>query len=88
MAETTFEQVKDVVVETLGIQSRSTALTADTQLLDSMPELDSMAVVDLLVRLENHFDIRIDDSAVSGEVFGTLGTLADFVESARAHPDA
>ncbi|GAB3500009.1 acyl carrier protein [Flexivirga sp.] len=88
MTETTFDQVRDVVVETLGIQGRSATLTRETELLDSMPELDSMAVVDLLVRLENHFDIRIDDTAVSGEVFGTLGTLTEFVEAERAHPDA
>ncbi|WP_446664599.1 acyl carrier protein [Flexivirga sp. B27] len=88
MHETTFDHVKEIVVEALGIQGRSATLTPETPLLDSMPELDSMAVVDLLVRLENHFDIRIDDSAVSGEVFGTLGSLAEFVDSERALSDA
>lgn len=88
MSETTLDQVRRIVVETLGIQGRAATLTPETELLDSMPELDSMAVVDLLVRLENHFDIRIDDSAVSGEVFGTLGSLVGFVDSERTLSDA
>lgn len=84
----TLAEVKDVLVDTLGIQDRATTLTANTPLLDHLPELDSMAVVELLVRLEDRFDIRIDDSAVSSDVFGTMGTLAHFVETERAHSDA
>lgn len=81
----TLAEVKDLLVETLAIQDRAAGLTADTPLLDHLPELDSMAVVELLVRLEERFDIQIDDSAVSGEVFGSLGSLAAFVDSQRVH---
>lgn len=84
----TLVEVKDVLVDALGIQDRATTLTADTPLLDHLPELDSMAVVELLVRLEDRFNIRIDDSAIGAEVFGTLGTLAEFVETERGRPDA
>lgn len=84
----TLVEVKDVLVDALGIQDRAATLTAETPLLDSLPELDSMAVVELLVRLEDRFAIRIDDSAVGTEVFGTLGTLTQFVETERTRPDA
>ena len=78
---TTLEGVKNVVVTTLGIEDRAATLDASTPLLDHMPELDSMAVVDLAVTLEDHFGIEIGDDEVNGEVFETLGSLAAFVES-------
>lgn len=77
----TLEDVKQVVVVTLGVEDRAEALDASTPLLDSMPELDSMAVVELAVALENRFGITLDDADISGEVFETLGTLAAFVDA-------
>jgi acyl carrier protein len=39
-----------------------------------------MAVVALAVNLEREFDFEIDDEDFNGEVFETIGTLAEFVE--------
>ena len=56
-------------------------IDANTPLLGELPELDSLAVVELAQALENHFDIVIDDEAFTGDVFATVGSLADFVAS-------
>lgn len=72
--------VRDVLVAVLGIEDRADEIVAETPLIDSLPELDSMAVVELMVALEERFDIRIDDGDVRGEVFETLGSLSTFVE--------
>ena len=77
----TLEGVKNIVVSTLGIQDRADTLDASTPLLDSMPELDSMAVVDLAVTLEDRFGIEFGDDEITGEVFETLGSLAAFVDT-------
>lgn len=77
---TRFSEVKAVVVKTLGIEARADSLTAATPLLDSIPELDSMAVLQVVLALEEHFGITIDDTEVGGELFETLGTLAAFIE--------
>ena len=69
-----------MIVKTLGIQDRADTLEASTELFGSMPELDSMAVVTLAVNLEREFDFEIDDEDFTGEVFDTIGTLAEFVE--------
>jgi acyl carrier protein len=74
-----FDGVKSVVVETLGIEDRADTLTASTPLLGSLPELDSMAVVELVAALEARFDIHVDDDEVSADVFETLGSLAALV---------
>lgn len=80
----TVEDVKSVLVTTLGIEDRAGSLDPSTPLLGSLPELDSMAVVELVAALESAFDIRIDDDEVSAEAFETLGSLAALVESKLA----
>jgi acyl carrier protein len=76
-------EVREVLVTTLGLDGRADDIVASTPLLDSMPELDSMAVVELLVSLEERFGITIADDELSGDVFATLGTLSEFVERKR-----
>jgi acyl carrier protein len=80
VSQDTLDRVKVVIVKTLGIQDRADTLEASTELFGSMPELDSMAVVTLAVNLEREFDFEIDDEDFTGEVFDTIGTLAEFVE--------
>ena len=80
----TLDRVKAVIVKTLGIQDRADTLDASTELFGSMPELDSMAVVALAVALEREFDFEIDDEDFTGEVFETIGTLAEFVEENKS----
>ena len=65
----------------LGLEDRADQLDADTPLLGSLPELDSMAVAELIVELEHHFDIIVDDGDITAEMFETLGSLAAFVDS-------
>jgi acyl carrier protein len=79
-SQDTLDRVKVVIVKSLGIQDRAHTLGASTELFGSMPELDSMAVVTLAVNLEREFDFEIDDEDFTGDVFETIGTLADFVE--------
>jgi acyl carrier protein len=77
---TDVDAVKAVVVETLGVEDRADALDATTPLLGSLPELDSMAVLELVLELEQRFGITIDGEDVTADVFETLGSLAEFVD--------
>jgi acyl carrier protein len=72
--------VTAAVVETLGIEDRAEAIDATTA-LSSIPELDSLAVLELVVELEARFDITVDDGDVTAEVFETVGSLAAFVNA-------
>jgi acyl carrier protein len=80
-AEAIVAGVRDVLVRVLEIEDRAADIDANTPLLGELPELDSLAVVELAQALENHFDILIDDEAFTGDVFATVGSLADFVAS-------
>jgi acyl carrier protein len=79
-SQDTLDRVKVLIVKSLGIQDRAHTLEASTELFGSLPELDSMAVVTLAVNLEREFDFEIDDEDFTGDVFETIGTLAEFVE--------
>jgi acyl carrier protein len=73
------DAVKAVVVETLGVEDRADTIDASTELFGALPELDSMAVLQLILELEQRFGITIEGEDVTAEVFETLGSLAAFV---------
>jgi acyl carrier protein len=75
----TVDDVKAVVADTLGIEDRATTLDATTPLLGSLPELDSLAVAELVVALEGRFGITFDGEDVTAEAFETLGSLTELV---------
>tara|TARA_R110002073_G_scaffold56029_6_gene143060 strand:+ start:2480 stop:2731 length:252 start_codon:yes stop_codon:yes gene_type:complete len=78
------ETVKNVLCNVLSITDRKDSLTEDSVLLGNIPELDSMAVVNIITALEEHLDIIIEDDEISAENFETLGKLTQFVENKLA----
>ncbi len=75
----TSEQLRLILEETLQLGPRARVLDADSALLGYLPELDSIAVVEVVTRMEQDFDITIHDDEVNAETFATFGSLADFV---------
>jgi acyl carrier protein len=77
-------EVKTILIDVLNLGDAGQALDADSPLLGSLPELDSMAVVTLIGALEEHFGIVVDDDDISASTFETLGSLAAFVAQKAA----
>jgi acyl carrier protein len=73
------DDVKAVVVETLNIEDRAATLEPTTPLLGSIPELDSMAVLELVYALEQRFDVEFDGEDINAEAFETLTSLSELV---------
>jgi acyl carrier protein len=78
------EEVKTILIDVLSLGEAGQRLSADSPLLGSLPELDSMAVVSLIGALEQHFDIEVGDDDISASTFETLGSLATFVAEKRS----
>lgn len=78
------DEVKTTLIDVLSLGDAGARLSADSPLLGSLPELDSMAVVSLIGALEDRFGIAIDDDDISASTFETLGSLAAFVAAKRA----
>lgn len=79
----TLNEVKGLVAITLGIEDRIDSMDASTPLLGEMPELDSLAVVEIAAGMEARFHFHVDDTSFTADVFETLGTLAAFVDANR-----
>ena len=79
----TFEAVRSILTETLGLGPRGERLTPQSALLGEIPEFDSMAVVSVVAALEERFDILFEDDEINFEFFATVGSLSDLVEAKR-----
>ena len=78
------DEVKTILIDVLGLGDAGQRLDADSPLLGSLPELDSMAVVSVIGALEERFGIVVDDDDISASTFETLGSLAAFVAEKQA----
>lgn len=76
----TTQQIKTILSETLNLGNRIDSVSMDTALLGNLPELDSSAVITVILALEQTFSISIHDDEISAKTFKTLGTLRDFIE--------
>lgn len=75
-------EVLRVLDEVLSLGGRGLSFTPDTPLLGAIPELDSMAVVNLITALEERLGIVVADDDIDGDTFATVGTLVEFVRRA------
>ncbi|MGO4381885.1 acyl carrier protein [Pseudoduganella sp. RAF53_2] len=74
------DEVKTILIDTLALGPSGRQLDEHSALLGSIPELDSMAVVQLIGALEEQFGFTVDDDEISASTFATLGSLAAFVK--------
>lgn len=74
-------KIKKILADVLGLNERISTITTDTLLLGNIPELDSVAVVSVILALEKNFSISINDDEISAQTFQTLDTLINFVEN-------
>lgn len=76
-----FEEVKTILADTLSLGEGKQLLEAQTALLGNIPELDSLAVINLIAGIEDYFGIVLDDDELDSKIFETVGSLAAFVDS-------
>ncbi|AZP12460.1 acyl carrier protein [Undibacterium parvum] len=75
------DTVKRILIDVLNLGITGQAMNAESHLLGAYAELDSIAVISLISRLEEHFGFDVEDDEINGQVFETLGTLSTFVDS-------
>lgn len=75
----TTRALAEVLAEILG--GGAERYTSDTELFGSLPELDSLALVELITVIEDRFDLEIDEEDITAEVFGTVDSLAGYIDS-------
>lgn len=73
-------EVLTILEQVLNLRGRAQSFSAHTQLLGSVPELDSMAVVSVITAMEERFGFEVSDDEIDGSTFATVGTLVAFVD--------
>ena len=81
------ENVLHLLDGALGLNGQTQNFGRDTVLIGSLPELDSMAVVNLITSLEGHFELTFRDEDLKGSAFATVGSLCDLVTHALSQDD-
>lgn len=79
------DEVKNILANVLNLGERKNSLGEDSVLLGNIPELDSMAVVNVITALEEYYDISVADDEISAKTFETLGSLTHFIEQKLSH---
>ena len=70
-----FNKIKGIIVEQLGVEESAVAL--DTNLMKDL-EADSLDAVEIIMAIEDEFDIEIPDE--DAEKFQLVGDLVKYVE--------
>ena len=70
-----FEKIRDLLAEQLDIPADS--ITPESDIIDDL-EADSLTVLDMVMTLEDEFDIEIPDEDV--EKLSTVGSVVSYVE--------
>ena len=74
------DQLIRILTEQVMVGDLAVPLTTDTPLLSSGLGLDSVAVLQFVVAIEDHFGISFDVDDLSVDLFERLGTLSAKVE--------
>ena len=74
-SEEVFEKVKAIIVEQLGVAD--TAVTMEASFIDDLGA-DSLDIVELIMALEEEFDIEIPDN--DAEKVATVGDVVDYIK--------
>ena len=71
-----FEQLQELIAEGLGVDKEQVTLEAD---LAQDLGADSLDAVELIMAIEDEFDITIDDE--TAQSFKTVKEIVEFIES-------
>ena len=71
-----FEKVKVIVVEQLGVEEEK--VTKEATFVDDLAA-DSLDIVELVLSIEEEFDIEIDDS--EAEKIVTIGDVVEYIKN-------
>ena len=72
----TFEKIREIVAEQLGVKDIEN-INKGTSLIDDL-EADSLDAVEIIMSIEDEFDIEIPDDEAEG--FNNIGDIVIYVE--------
>jgi acyl carrier protein len=72
-------EVLSMLDDVLSLGGRAMRFDSQTPLLGALPELDSMAVVNLVTAIEERFGFSVSDDEISEETFASVSSLTRLI---------
>lgn len=73
-------RVKEVIIRKLSLDVTPEEIGDDDPLFDGGLGLNSMATIEIIVGLEEEFEIQVPDEDLRVELFDSVKTMADYVK--------
>lgn len=77
------QQIKEMIVERLFLDADPGGIADDENLMENY-EIDSVNLFEIVVGLEEQFEISFEDEDFSVDLFATINNLAEYVEQKRS----
>ena len=75
---TTFDKIKEMIVDQLDVEADE--VTMDANIQDDLGA-DSLDIVDLVMAVEDEFEVKIEDDVVEG--MKTVGDIVKFIDAGK-----
>lgn len=79
----------DIIVNDLDVNIQPSEIGFDDSLYDDGVGLDSIAIVNFIVLVEDKFNIKFEEGEITGKIFSSINNLADFVsQKVKIHAES
>lgn len=75
------DRLKKIMVKELDVNLKEEEIKEDASFFEDGLGLDSIAIVDLICLIEDHFGFQFLDSELGVELFTSLNTLGSFISN-------
>ncbi len=75
-------RIKQVIIRMLSLEVDADEIDDEDQLFGGGLGINSMATIEIIVGLEEEFDIEVPDEDLRVELFDSVQTMADYVRTA------
>ncbi len=74
-------RIKQVIIRTLSLEVDAEEIDDEDELFGGGLGINSMATIEIIVGLEEEFDIEVPDEELRVELFDSVQTMADYVRA-------
>jgi len=81
--DNTQDRIINLICTDIAVEFSADDISAQSSLFDDL-SFDSIKMIELLTKLEQEFEIELDDEDLDFQVFATINSLTTFVDSVKA----